>query len=232
MMKMLRKTTLFGCLGLALLVSCLVHAQSIPSEPDPKDPNQPRLRRFENGDVMLGSVRLNREERTLSFPAVVELRNGPVEVLVSAPHGRLHEAVLKADVNALHLQVMLYLLGLENGARLPGGEVDQGDLVDIDLEWKDDGGEWRRKPVEWFLHDRRKDGVAERVGWVFVGSSASAGVLLAETEGNLVLTWSQGETVLDTADPEGDDDTLFTVHTEHLDAIPVDAEIRVVVVPR
>jgi hypothetical protein len=220
-----------------LLLVCMGLANfAITQTPSPSDAESSqeaaKPERLPNGDVQLGAVRLHRDTGSLSFPATIEIRMGPVEVLVSTPMGRLHEALLEADVSALHLQVMLYLAGLENGARLPGGEVDQGDVVDIDVEWTNAEGETQRRPVEYFLEDRRAAGVTPRTGWVFVGSSVQAGELLADTEGNLVLTWSHGETILDTADPEGNDDTLFTAHTEHLKEIPEGVQVTVVITPR
>ena len=224
--------------ALALFLAMTAIANFAIAQPPPapnestNDEGAAKLERLPNGDVKLGAIRLCRDTRTLSFPATTEIRTGPIEVLISSPTGRLHEALLEADVSALHLQVMMYLAGLENGARLPGGEVGQGDLVDIHVEWTDADGETRRQPVEYFLRDRRAEDGKQRAGWVFVGSSAQAGELLAETEGNLVLTWSQGETILDTADPEGNDDTLFTAHTEHLKTIPKGAQITVIITPR
>ena len=53
-----------------------------------------------------------------------------------------------------------------------------------------------------------------RIGWVFVGSDVRNGVFQADSEGNVVINWSSGATVLDSADPESESDMLHCINTQ------------------
>lgn len=188
-------------------------------------------RRLANGDVVLGEIRLHRRERELSFPGAINQLAGALEVLISTPDGRLHEALLRTAARPLHLQTMLYLLGLRNGRRLTGPEGRQGDIVDIDIEWKRATGEIVREPVESWILDQRTGKQAERCGWVFVGSAVADGVFLADATGNVAVTYSVSDTVLDTPDRGGEDDTLFVANSPKREP-GLDALVRIVVIPR
>ena len=168
-----------------------------------------KIERLPDGNIRLGLITVAPARREISFPATVNQLAGPIEVLIANPHGRVHESLLRSQVRPLHLQTVLYLLKLSNGARAATGGEQQGDLVDIDIEWKPPQGAPRRRPVEDWLHDTRTDSRAKRQGWVFVGSRVRNGLFLAGPAGNLAVTYSVPDTVLDTPDPEGHDDTLF-----------------------
>jgi len=189
-------------------------------------------KRYPNGDLELGCIRLHRKEMTLSFPAQVNMVEGELEVLIASPTGRLHESLFRTEAVPLHLQTMLLLLGLRNGPRLPDAKGRQGDLVDIDVEWTDHDGRVHRDPIEEWIMDRRRHGPMRRIGWVFTGSAIQNGRFLPNIEGNLVLLFSSGETVLDIPDPESIDDTLFTVNSKRARAAGDDAKVRIIVIPR
>ena len=57
---------------------------------------------------------------------------------------------------------------------------------------------------------------------------AIARVRLIPGEGNIVINWSQGATVLDSPDPQSEDDTLHSVNATK----PQPADIMVVIKPR
>ena len=222
-------------LALSALVSlCLAGGAPPPSVRDGRaagTPGAPQCKRLANGDLVLGEIRLHRRERELSFPGAVNQLAGTLEVLISTPSGRLHEALLRTTAKPLHLQTMLYLLGLRNGRRLAGPEGRQGDIVDIDIEWKRTTGEVVREPVEAWILDQRTGEKAERYGWVFVGSAVSDGVFLADATGNVAVTYSVSDTVLDVPDRAGEDDTLFVANSSKRDP-GLDASVRIIVTPR
>ncbi len=189
------------------------------------------FKRLPNGDIQLGKIRLHRKARVLSFPARLALAAGALEVLIATPDGRVYESLFSSPASPLHLQTMLYLLGLENGPRLPDAAGRRGDLVDLDVQWCDARGRKHRMPIERFILDRRTHRCMRRLGWVFTGSSIQNGKFLAETEGNLALLFSSGDTVLDCADPDATDDTLFSVNTAGI-PLRAGAPVTIFLIPR
>lgn len=224
---------LVGTLMLAcLLTTAMVAAYEPPDGAGRTSGRTVSFRRLGNGDIALGGIRLHHRARELSFAARLhDAEYNRLEVLVATPCGRLHETLLCADIRPLHLQTMLYLLGLENGVRTPQSTMRQGAVLDIELEWTDASGRCHREPVENWIHDMRTGTNMARSGWIFVGSSVAHGVLQAGRQGNLVLLYCQGETILATADSGGLRDTVFRVNHEKVDP-GITAKVRVFLTPR
>ncbi|MBR4221056.1 MAG: hypothetical protein IKR81_07875 [Victivallales bacterium] len=187
------------------------------------------VKKMPDGTLLVAGITIRPEAKELAFPAEFNLEAGALEVIIAHPHGRIHEALLVTKIPALQIQAMLYALGAKNGARLPDQATPQGTLVDIFIEWKDEKGTLQRKPIENWILDRRTEKPAIQQGWTFVGSVVKEGRFLADAEGNLVLNYSVGSTVLDIPDKESlEDDTLHTVNT----AIKQPEDITVVFKPR
>ncbi len=172
----------------------------------------PGVKRLENGDLKVDDIILRVKQRELAFPAKFELQEGALEVIVAKPDGRLHETLLVTKSSALQIQTLLYLLDASNGPRLKTQFEKQGDIVDIDIEWKDDEGTSHRDPIESWIASNKTGKPIPRIGWVFVGSTIQNGVFQADAEGNIVINWSVGATVLDFPDPDSEDDTLHSVY--------------------
>lgn len=174
------------------------------------------LTRLPDGSIQLGKVTVRAARAEIAFPARFVLEEGALEVIIAKPEGRLHETLLVTEAEAVKIQAALYLLKARNGARsVANPRMKQGTLVDIDIEWKDDQGAAHRDPVENWITDRRLgDKPMQRIGWVFTGSGIHQGKFLADAEGNIVINWSQGATVLDSPDPEAEDDTLHSVNAK------------------
>lgn len=178
------------------------------------------------GDIELGGIVLNPKTKEISFQATTQITSGILEVLIATPKGRGHEAVINADIDPFHLQMLCYLSGMQNGTRKGKG---QGALYRIEVEPKDGG----KRPIEeWICVVGKK--VHEPIrDWVFVGSTFQNGECLASREGNIVLLWSYGQSIFDNPQTDGDVDDNFEVFAEN---IPPEAHrskipVRIILTP-
>ena len=172
------------------------------------------VKRLDDGNLQVGDIVVRVAKGELAFPARFELQEGALEVVIAKPNGRLHETLLVTPCSALQIQTLLYLLHADNGPRRPEKFQRRGDIVDIDIEWTDDDGRKLREPIESWITDNRTKKPMNRIGWVFVGSDVRNGVFQADSEGNVVINWSSGATILDCADSESESDMLHSVNTQ------------------
>jgi len=215
--------------------------KAVPAKEEPLPaPKEADFERLANGDIRIGVVTLHRQARKLSFPGKIQLDasmsaglelGGVLEVLIATDKGRLYESLLAAEAKPSHLQVMLILLGLNNGPRIPDAQGRQGDRVDIDVEWKRDDGTLIEEPIENFLFDTRSKKHATPVGWTFIGTTVQGGTVNADAEGNIALAWSVGGTILDTADPDGEKSGIFMLNPEHVKP-KAGTPVRIIITPR
>lgn len=162
-------------------------------------------------NIKIGDMTIHRREKEISFPGNANMTAGDLEVLITMPHGRVHESLLVSEVDPLKLQIALLLIGAENGSRDGGEKIPQGTIMNIDVQTKDG----KRVPVEDWLFNKRTSKGMERLGWVFIGSSFTHDMrCLAKEEGNIVNVWSFGNTILDNPTPSGSEDDFISVNPE------------------
>ena len=68
------------------------------------------LKQIAPGIFQIGSVRLNAEQKTIQFPASVNMTNGLVEYLLVTGTGKLHESVLKTDVEPSQIHTAMLFI--------------------------------------------------------------------------------------------------------------------------
>ena len=190
-----------------------------------------------DGNISIGKITIHRNGDYISFPGIVNLTEGDLEVLISTPSGRAHESLIVSDIDPYKLQLALLLIGAENGMRtMPTNAknpkkinkgLTQGTLVDIYIKPKD----IEAFPIEQWLKNKKTKREKKQEGWVFVGSSFSTDKkCLASEEGNIVNVWTFGNTILDNPSSSGDTDDIFVVYSKRM--FPYETPVSVVMKKR
>src|SRR5687768_133237 len=65
------------------------------------------------GRLQIGSVTVDSKQKTLTFPALVNMTTGLVEYLVVTTGGKVHESLLRTDAEPFHIHTAMLLLGLK-----------------------------------------------------------------------------------------------------------------------
>ena len=95
-----------------------------------------------------------------------------VEYLAVGKKGKAHESIIVLDVEPLHLNIALILIGLKGGKPLKyQGDPDKpkGDSVEIFVEWNTKGKKKRIRAEE-LVFDEKKKKQMEKTSWVYTGS--------------------------------------------------------------
>ena len=171
-----------------------------------------------NEIIAIGKVHINRRTKEVSFPATVQLTDGAIEVLITTKKGRTYETLLASDIEPYNLQLALLLSGAENGTRFQSKEppkgkdaIPQGDIINIFVKTE----KGKVQPVTNWLINAKTQKPFKKNQWVFVGSSFnSQKKCLAAKDGNIVTTWSFGNTILDNPSQTGDTDDYFNVNNK------------------
>lgn len=171
------------------------------------------------GQYRLGEISIDKKDKTVSFPAVVNMEKGLLEYLLVRNGGKTHESLLRTSVEPYNLQVAFLLLGLE-GTNAPlafqgAPETPKGDPVEITLQLDGkDGKKINVKPEEWIT--LTLDGVQKEVPpvrWVFSGSVVNNGRFAAQVEGSMIAVYHDPVAMIDNASPGGESDKVWFVKT-------------------
>lgn len=228
------KRKLLPVLLLILISAAAVYAFGPRQEPPPKTstmkPPEDKPYRLPNGDIRLGEYTLHTKLKEVSFKGFLNPPDlGTLEILIVSPPplGRSHEGLIVTDASPFQMEAMLYLLGAKNDTKREI-EGKKGDLIDIDVEWKDENGVLHREPVENWVMDERTGQPMVRQGFYFTGSSFYNNIYQAEGNGNLCLLYTNTTaTVLVSPDKDSDRDILYVTNPAKLQPGPY-REVRVI----
>ncbi len=135
-----------------------------------KNAAQGYIRESGPDELQIGSVRLNKRKRTISFPAKVAEKERPLEYALVHESGKTHEALLSTAAAIQDVHVAALLLNANGQAPV------------IEVTWRKHGGE-AKVPLHEMIG--MKDGALDAV-WRYNGSVFIHGGFAASREGSLV----------------------------------------------
>jgi hypothetical protein len=175
-------------------------AESVTNEP---------IRQIEPGIWQVGGVRLDKARKTIAFPAIVNLREGMIEYVVVADHGKIHESILRTEVQPYHVHLALVLLGAKGGGTNdlpvdPGSSLP-GDRLAIEVSWKV-GRRFRRSPAGDLVLDRKSKRTLRKAEWVFTGSRFREDGFAAQADGSIISLITDPDALVNNGKPGREDD--------------------------
>jgi hypothetical protein len=208
------------------------------SGPDSREAtNLPPLRVVGQDILELGEIRLDKQQRTMSFPAVVNQSEGLVEYLLVSGYGKTHESVLRTEVPPVHIHVAMLLLGAggpgtnQLAAKPPeyGGTPGlgiSGDPVAIELSWRQKSKEIVRRAAE-VVSPGAPGSAKGHPRWIYNGSAVWQGVFLAQECGSLISLITDSAALVNQASAVHGDERSWTARSAKLP--PVNTAVRVTV---
>lgn len=165
----------------------------------------------------IGDITINKETRSISFPAQINMDKGLLEYLIVQSRGKTHESLLRTKVAPYHLQIAFLLLGFESTDKPLRGQGDpekpKGEAVDITITYQNkDGKETTIKAEEW-VSLRTNTGLkaAGKLDWVYTGSLVIEGRFLAQNEGSIAAIYHDPAALMDNASAGGESDEIWFV---------------------
>jgi hypothetical protein len=213
-MKSLRITLFIACMGV-----------SLSGQPKdifaPEPPKKPDITETAPGVFQVGTVKLVKAEKEISFPATVNMHEGPMEYLVVTGKGKTHESLLVTSAEPFHVQVAMLLLNCKgsDGRLIP--EIDTkpvpGEKVAIEFHWETD-----KKPmkmaIEKFVQRVDKKPMGNEP-FVFNGSRMFEGSFLAQRDGSIVSLITDNAAQFNNARQGRADDELWRPQPKGLPAL-------------
>lgn len=96
------------CLGLG----ALLYAEGDETEREYKIPDGksfPQPEKIDADTVAVGKAVIHLKDKSVSFPAVFNMKEGLIEYVVNMPHGKVHECLLLTEADPLHISLAMKL---------------------------------------------------------------------------------------------------------------------------
>lgn len=173
---------------------------TVPATEPAVSPTPPPMREVESGIYELGGARLDQKARTVTFAALVNMTDGPIEYALVGSNGKTHESILSTKVQPYHIHLAMLLLGSKIAAakkpdakpeEKPPGVIDAeylarapkltGDDIHIEVAYEQEGKKVRR-PLETLIWDFRGERAMSRGRWLYNGSLFYEGKFCAQED--------------------------------------------------
>jgi hypothetical protein len=198
----------------------------------------PPVRLVRPGLFEIGQVRLDEQQRSVSFPAALNLNQGPMEYLLVTVSGKTHESILRTEAEPYHIHTAMLLLGAATNTLLkktgppavpgrissnptfqpffrPSNDTIPGDKISIEVTWSEGGKEIQRSAEELVLNQETQRPLG-RGNWIYNGSTVVQGVFLAQMDGSIVSLITDSAALANQTGPGRDNDKIWTVNTNRL----------------
>lgn len=179
--------------------------------------------RAATNDLQFGEVRVDPAARTISFPAQINQRTGPIEYLLVHQTGKVHESILKTAVVAqdIHAAALLFSEKASNTNSTLKLKVNA-----IEVLWREDNKEHKWQAAD-LIVDKKKKRPLHETKWAYRGSRLVDGIFLAQRDGSLIAIMEDREALIDQDTPDAADDENWEPVAERLPPIGTEAIVTI-----
>lgn len=235
---------------LLLILAVLFALACDRQQADPIETALPALERIEPeirntiekiaaGVYQVGKITVDGNRREIRFGGQVNMAHGLIEVAISTPYGKTHEALLTSEIRPRDLHLACLLLGLQEGSnpawyippepeyRSPDMAEPPGSPVDIFVSWETENGGIEQR-LESLLIDVRTEEPWPQSPWVFIGSYVDEqGRYMADGIGSIVTNYHDHSAVIDVALEKGRLDDYTFAYPEKMPPAGTPVHLRV-----
>jgi hypothetical protein len=187
------------------------------------------------GVYRIGEILINKTEKSVTFPAVVNMNKGLLEYLLVRNAGKTHESLFRTHIEPYNLQIaclLLDLVGTDKPLAFQGApDTPKGDPVRISVERVlENGRSQLLNPKEWIV--KTVEGVqseAPELNWIFTGSIISNGRFASQVGGSMIALYHDPVAMIDNASPGGESDKIWFVNEKT--APPVGTKVTITIKP-
>jgi hypothetical protein len=191
------------------------------------------------GKFELGKVTFDKIDRSVTFPAVVNMRGGLMEYFLVTTYGKTHESVFRTEAEPYHIHVAMLLLDARGaGGQTPAaglaGPIEQpglmrigGDEVSLEVSWTTDGKRVRHAAHE-LVFNRSEKATMARGPWIYNGSAVIDGLFVAQRDGSIIALIADPYALVNNPRRGYDNDEIWAAHTDRLPELnhPVHITLR------
>jgi hypothetical protein len=167
-------------------------------------------------------IHIDKEKRTVRFPAAINMKEGMLEYLIVAETGKTHESLLSTKISPYDIQVAMLLLGMAPAGKAdsePPGQLNKaylstapelkGEKVSLFVEWP--GHRVRAEDLVWNLQENAR---MTEGPWTYNGSELYDGRFLAQVDGSVTALVRDSAALVNNPRPGNDDDQIWEVYSK------------------
>jgi hypothetical protein len=210
----------------------------IPSQVINSDTNSlphPAMREVGPGRFELGDIVLDQHQRTVTFPAVLNMADGALEYLLVTGYGKKHESLMRTDIAPYNIHLAMLLLGAGRRTNTvsspppphivnPSSAPISGDKVTIEVSWQR-AGKTVRCAAEDMIYNREAKTTLPPGVWVYNGSAVWDSHFLAQRDGSIGSLVTDLSALMNNSGLGHDNDHIWTANPTNVPAVNTPLEV-------
>jgi len=233
-------------LVLAILAESTNPQPVLPPPPlPPVAPALPLVHEVGPDEIAFKGILLEKKRHRISFPAMVNQRDGLIEYVLVQENGKTHESLFSTRVLPHDIHVAMLLIGLKEDDKgksketAPPSAIDskylqsapklKGPPVLLSVTWTQ-GGKSREVPVEDWIFNLQTHHPMTRGWWVYNGSFVENGVFQADEELSIVSVITDPTTLVNNPRSGYDNDQIWQVRTDSVPPMNTPVNINITLV--
>jgi hypothetical protein len=218
---------------LRTVIAALLLVVPVTRADEVKNTNAPPLIELSPGIYQIGLVRLDKTNKSVQFPAVLNMDHGLIEYLLVTTRGKTHESLLKTEAEPYHIHIAMLLLGAKGAAqtmelsKVPTGEYHvntpgaamnrlaellKGDPIRIEVSWTNAQGV-KKVAAEDCIDNLQTGKTASPGTWNYNGSRVVDGTYMAQQQGSIVAMIDDVDAMINNPRPGHENDQIWQVRT-------------------
>jgi hypothetical protein len=215
----------------------LMAAPRCTGQSPPAHTNVPPLTQISRDIFQLGTVRLDKNLKTVQFQAQLNIKEGVIEYLLVNVGGKSYESLLRTDTEPYYIHLAMLLIGAKgapqtaallnapsqpfhvnrpaNATNLPPVLAIQGDPITIELAWQTADGRKQMRAEDCMMNLATKTN-ASPGPWTNNGSRVIDGVFVAQREGSIVAMIDDIDAMVNNPRPGSDNDQIWQINSNLL----------------
>ena len=202
------------------------------------------VRMVEPGIFEIGKVRLDQRKRSVTFEAVLNRGDVPMEYFLVTTYGKTHESILKTAAAPYDIHLAMLLLGADASSNTnfpgnptngipgpivhPSAEAIPGNKVAIDVKWKTPAGDVQHSAEELVFKEDTKTVMAHGA-WVYNGSMIVQGKFLSQVDGSIISLVTDPVALVNNTGSGHDNDEIWLANTNNLPPPNVPVEVTITI---
>ena len=188
----------------------------------------PPVKEIADGVLEMGGVRLDKNGKTIRFPAAINMNDGNIEYLLVGKGGKTHESLFVTNISPYYLHLAMLLIGAKgnpvdaslerngpppsaiNAENLKNAPEFKGDNVEMSVTWKS-GNQERVANVEDFIVNQEEKHPMRHGAWTYNGSMFYHGKFLAQLDLSIAAMVTDPEALINNRQPGHDNDQIWAV---------------------
>lgn len=206
----------------------------------------PDLKEVAPGILEYHGVRLDKKNQRISFPAVVNQREGLIEYALVNVKGKTHESLFSTKLMPRDIHLGMILIGYKEDAsanskeHVPPTAIDsaylqsaprlKGPDVSLTVSWTI-AGQKKEVPIEDCILNLQTNKPMAPGAWTYNGSMIEDGAFLADQELSIFAVITDPTTLVNNPRPGYDNDEIWQLRPEVVPALDTPVEINITLLP-